>query len=223
MSWLDKYFVGVLFIQANGSALPQRSTLNLAAGLTTTDDPTNDRINVAASAGGLSVSGTGFAHVTSGAFDTAARAVALNSSDVTGNLAISHLAPGSNGTELITNGSGATQWVPQGSAPTNIITITTPGTYAAVPGGEYYLDLFTIGGNVIFTTAGIGEGQGFFVKLIDPTSSGTGGHTCTIQPIVAGNHIEDQNNPGELTSSYVLSQVGQSVAPESNDGTNLWT
>ena len=116
---------------------------------------------------------------------------------------------------------------PQGpagaTAPTNIITITTPGTYAAVPGGEYYLDLFTIGGNVIFTTAGIGEGQGFFVKLIDPTSSGTGGHTCTIQPIVAGNHIEDQNNPGELTSSYVLSQVGQSVAPESNDGTNLWT
>ena len=57
MSWIDKYFVGYLLFQSNGSALPQRSTLNLAAGLTTTDDPTNDRINVAASAGGLSVSG----------------------------------------------------------------------------------------------------------------------------------------------------------------------
>lgn len=104
--------------------------------------------------------------------------------------------------------------------------ITSPGTYAAVPGGEYFIDFNVIGGNVIITTAGtIGADQGFFVKIIDPSGSGTSGFTVTIQPIVAGEHIESQMNPGTFDGtsvSYILSEVGQEVELTSNDGANLW-
>ena len=106
--------------------------------------------------------------------------------------------------------------------------ITSPGTYAVSPGEELYLDLFTIGGNVILTTAGIGVEGGFSVTLVDPTNSGVGGFTCTLHPITPGNHIDatyppsGPSSPGTLTTSAVLTAIGEGGSYRSPDGTNLW-
>lgn len=93
ISWLDKLLAGYTLIQSNGLALPQQPTINFTTGINVANDAPNGRTNVSASGGGLSISGTGFAHVTAGSIDAAARAVALNSSDVAGQLPQTGVAP----------------------------------------------------------------------------------------------------------------------------------
>jgi hypothetical protein len=53
---------------------------------------------------------TGFAHVTSGAWDSAGRAVNISGSDITGTLALSAFTPGTAAQFLITNGSTLPAW-----------------------------------------------------------------------------------------------------------------
>jgi len=114
-----------------------------------------------------------------------------------------------------------------GAVPANIVNVVAPGTIAAAPGARYYVDLGVAGGDVTFTTAGsIGARQSFFVKLVDPTGVGTGGHKVTVEPIVAGLHVESRAFPGTLnaldSASYLMTVLGDEVELESNDGTNLW-
>jgi hypothetical protein len=99
-----------------------------------------------------------------------------------------------------------------------IVSITSPGTYTAAANTHYYVNLGTAGGNVTLTTASIGSGQSFSVKLI----GSLGGFTCTISPITAGSHIESLSSPGTLTTSMVLNVLGEEVTLESPDGTNLY-
>lgn len=121
---------------------------------------------------------------------------------------------------------------PQGAAGTavaNILSITSSGTYAAVAGASYYINLNACGGNVTLTTGALltaGIGSGFYVKLI--VSVGVS-YTCTISPMVAGSHIEavypptGPSLPGTLTTSMVLSVVGEDALLRNVDGTNLWS
>jgi hypothetical protein len=232
MAWLDSLLSGIKNVQAAGAAVAFQQTLNFGGGLTVTPDPTNGRNTITANPGGLSVTGTGFAHVTSGAFDAAARAVNLASSDITGNLAISHVAPGADGTVLSTNGSGATAWVAPGATPAAIGSITTAGTYHVQPGDEYYIDLGgTVHGNVLLLTDDIDSGQGFYWEIVDPSGVGTGGHNVTIYPIGgSGSDAIDAvypasgpSSPGTLTNLCVANAVGEGCFFRSPDGTNLWS
>lgn len=107
MSALDKLLAGVSILMAGGIALPQTATLNFGSGLTATYNTTLARVDVT-STGGTVPTGTGFAHVTSGVFDAAARAVQLNTSDVTGLLSLSNLAHGSIAGQFAVTNAGAT-------------------------------------------------------------------------------------------------------------------
>ncbi|MBX3218927.1 MAG: hypothetical protein KF795_00325 [Labilithrix sp.] len=90
ISWLDRFFVART-IEDDGSAVPQRPSLNFTGDVVVTDDETNNRtnVNVTANGGGGGSStptGTGFVHVTAGTQDAAARDVMLGTSDVSGTL-----------------------------------------------------------------------------------------------------------------------------------------
>ncbi len=52
MSWIDKYFVGVLFVQSNGATLPQQPILDFRNGLTASNDAVSGRTIVDATGGG---------------------------------------------------------------------------------------------------------------------------------------------------------------------------
>ena len=104
--------------------------------------------------------------------------------------------------------------------------ISAPGTYAIATGTQYFVNLFA--GNVVFTTSTLTTGNLFSVYIISPTGAGTSGHSCTISPISAGNHIDalfppaGPALPGTLTSSAVLNAVGESISLTTPDGVNLW-
>lgn len=56
MSWLDKFFQsGYTTVQSAGVAMPLQHTINFAAGVSVTDDPTNSRTNVSATPQSISV------------------------------------------------------------------------------------------------------------------------------------------------------------------------
>jgi hypothetical protein len=91
--------------------------------------------------------------------------------------------------------------------------------YTAAAGTYLYIDLGATGGNVTVNPVGIGVGPlGLSVKLINTT----GGFVCFINPMVAGNHIENRSAPGSLNAQMTLLAPGDEVTLGSNDGTNLW-
>jgi hypothetical protein len=114
-----------------------------------------------------------------------------------------------------------------GAAPAQV-TISASGPVTAQNGYEYFVNLFAAGGNVSFVTTALTAAQSFSIYVIDPAGSGTGGHSCTIAPIVAGAHIDalfppsGPSAPGTLTTSAVLTAVGESISLTTPDGTNLW-
>jgi hypothetical protein len=130
--------------------------------------------------------------------------------------ALSLPTPPGTGTTVLTDISGVLSWAAPGSVA--IVSITTSGTHAVAANTHYYVNLGTAGGNVTLTTAAIGSGQSFSVKLI----GSLGGFTCTISPITAGSHIESLSSPGTLSTSMILNVLGEEVTLESPDGTNLY-
>jgi hypothetical protein len=165
MSWLDKFFIGVQFIQNNGVTLPQQPIVDIVGATSIVNDATNTRTVV-----------------------------------------------------TIT---------PTPAAPTQV-TVSASGPVTAQNGYEYFVNLYAAGGNVTFATSALTASQSFSVYIIDPSGSGTGGHSCTISPITAGNHIDalfppsGPVAPGTLTTSAVLNAVGESISLTTPDGTNLW-
>jgi hypothetical protein len=105
----------------------------------------------------------------------------------------------------------------------NIVNVAVPGTIVAANNTEYYIDFNVVGGNVTFNTSSLLPSDSFYVKIIDPSNVGTGGHKAVVDPIVAGSHIENINQPGTLTTEYDLTQPGQEASFTTNDGINLWT
>jgi hypothetical protein len=110
------------------------------------------------------------------------------------------------------------------TTPANVILVSTSGTVTVASGARYYVNLGAAGGNVTFNTTTLLAGQGFYVKLI----GSTGGFSATVNPITAGNHIENRASPGSLTTSLVLGLSGSTQMPgdeinlETPDGTNLY-
>lgn len=109
-----------------------------------------------------------------------------------------------------------------GSSPPNIITnISTTTTATVLAGSVTYVNLSSAGVTVVLNPSGIMAGvYGFAVKLIG--SSIGAGSTCTINPMVAGSHIESRVTPGSLTTSLVLGAPGDGVTLGSPDGINLY-
>lgn len=112
---------------------------------------------------------------------------------------------------------------PAGSLAGPLIVIVNAGGAQAVTvrAGYYvYVDLLATGGNVTLNPTGIGAAfLGFTVKLI---GASIGAYTCTINPMVAGSHIESRVAPGSLTTSLVLGAPGDGVTLGSPDGINLY-
>ena len=102
--------------------------------------------------------------------------------------------------------------------PPSIVSVVTSGTRAVANQTHYYVNLGAAGGNVVLTTGALVAANGFKVKLI----GSTGGFSCTINPIVAGSHIESRTSPGTLTTGFVMNALGDEVTLESPDGTNLY-
>jgi hypothetical protein len=109
---------------------------------------------------------------------------------------------------------------------TTQVNVTASGAVTAQNGYEYFVNLTAAGGNVTFTTAGLTAGQSFSVYLIVGVGSS---YTCTINPITAGSHIEalyppggGAAAPGTLTTSLVMTAIGEGVSLTTFDGVNLW-
>jgi hypothetical protein len=100
--------------------------------------------------------------------------------------------------------------------------VTSSGNVIVNNNTTYFVDLHACGGNVTFVTSALTSG-GFAVYLVDPSGLGVGGHSVTINPITAGNHIDNVlTNPGELAASLSLNAIGEAVSLITFDGTNLW-
>ena len=111
MAWLDDYFRAWAFKVA-GVLQPKRATVNFT-GVVATDDEPNDTLTLAVSGGGAAPTGTGFRHVTSGVEDAASKLVVNADVDGAAAIAVSKLAPGTNGYVLTTTG-GVAVWAAPG-------------------------------------------------------------------------------------------------------------
>lgn len=116
MTWLLDFFKasGYATIQSGGTPLPKETILNFQSGAVVTDDAFNERTVVTITTGAVVPTGTGFFHITGSVADSAARAVNLATSDVTGVLPYVNggtglSAVGTNG-YVLTVVSGAPAW-----------------------------------------------------------------------------------------------------------------
>jgi hypothetical protein len=92
---------------------------------------------------------------------------------------------------------------PGPTIPNTLVNISTSGTTTVTAGSSVFVDLTGANVVVVLNPSGIGTGpNSLFVKLVGATIGA--GSSCTINPMVAGNHIENRSSPGALTSSMAL-------------------